>query len=125
MKYKVVARGNPGKPKAPKKLYASPVNEGKYLIEDFARKNGGRSALTRLEIMNVINTFLSELPTHLKSGYSVRLGDFGTFRLNLVSDGVEDSKKFTVDKIKGTRVIFTPGLDLKESLKKIQLEEKK
>jgi hypothetical protein len=36
-----------------------------------------------------------------------------------------DSTEFTADQIKGAKVIFTPGADLKESLKKIKYEQVK
>jgi predicted histone-like DNA-binding protein len=125
MKYRVIQRGNPLNPPEPKKQYASAVNAGKFTIKDFAREIAGRSSLTRGDIENVLNNFIDELPTFLKLGLSVKLGDFGTLRLNLVSEGVEEDKDFTAANIKGVKVIFTPGVELKESLKDVSFEEEK
>lgn len=125
MKYKVIEKGNPANPEMPKKKYASPVNAGKFTIKDFAKEISGRSSLTRGDIENVLNNFLDELPTFLKLGLSVKLGEFGTVRLSLSSSGVELSEKFDASKIKGVKVIFTPGADLKKSLKDISFEEEK
>ncbi|MDR1348520.1 MAG: HU family DNA-binding protein [Prevotellaceae bacterium] len=123
MKYKVVEKGNPSNPAAPKKQYANAVNAGKFTIRDFAKEIAGRSSLTRGDIENVLNNFIDELPTFLKLGLSVKLGEFGTLRLSIVSEGVEADKPFTADSIKGTKVIFTPGVELKDSLKDVRFEE--
>ncbi|MDR2125676.1 MAG: HU family DNA-binding protein [Prevotellaceae bacterium] len=125
MKYKVLEKGNPGNPDAPKKQYAGAVNAGKFTLKQLAKEIAGRSSLTRGDVENVLNNFIDELPIFLKLGLSVKLGDFGTLRLNIVSEGVDTGKKFTTDNIKGVKVIFTPGVELKESLKDIVFEEEK
>ncbi|MDR2065643.1 MAG: HU family DNA-binding protein [Prevotellaceae bacterium] len=125
MKYRVIEKGNPSNPEAPKKQYASAVNAGKFTVKQFAKEIAGRSSLTRGDIENVLTNFIDELPTFLKLGLSVKLGDFGTLRLNLVSEGVDAGKKFTADSIKGVKVIFTAGSELKESLGNITFEEEK
>ncbi|GHT69177.1 hypothetical protein AGMMS50239_35530 [Bacteroidia bacterium] len=125
MKYKLVEKGNPAKPEQPKKYYANAVNAGKFTIKDFAKEIAGRSSLTRGDIENVLNNFLDELPTFLKLGMSVQLGDFGTMRLSLSSEGAETPEVFKASKIKGTKIIFTPGSELKAQLKGMSFEEVK
>jgi predicted histone-like DNA-binding protein len=125
MKFKVVKKGNPGNPAAPKKKYANAVNAGKFDIKNFAKEIAGRSSLTRGDIENVLNNFIEELPTFLKLGLSVKLGEFGTLRLSTISEGVDEDKEFSASNIKGVKVIFTPGVELKESLKNITFEELK
>jgi predicted histone-like DNA-binding protein len=125
MKYRVIERSNPIHREEPKKKYANPVHAGKLTIKDFAKEISGRSSLTRGDIENVLNNFLDVLPVFLSLGQSVHLGDFGTLRLNLVCEGVEADKDFTAANIKGTKVIFTPGVELKERLKGITFEEQK
>jgi predicted histone-like DNA-binding protein len=125
MKYRIIRRGNPANPAAPKKQYASAVNAGKFTLKNFAKEIAGRSSLTRGDIENVLNNFVDVLPTFLKLGVSVKLGDFGTLRVIPVSEGVEEDKAFTVANIKGAKVIFTPGVELKKSLEDITFEEEK
>jgi predicted histone-like DNA-binding protein len=125
MKYKLVLKGNPSQPSAPKKYYANPVNSGKVTIKDFAKEISGRSSLTRGDIENVLTNFLDELPTFLKYGMSVQLGDFGTVRLSISSEGAETANQFSASMIKGVKVIFTPGAELKKSLLDIAFEEDK
>jgi predicted histone-like DNA-binding protein len=125
MKYKVIKKANPLKPGEPKKLYASPVNAGKFTIKDFAKEISGRSSLTRGDIENVLSNFLDELPTFLKLGLSIQLGDFGILRLSIASEGATEEEGFTVANIKGVRVIFIPSVALKNELKSTTFEEQK
>jgi predicted histone-like DNA-binding protein len=125
MKYKVIERKNPQTPEAPGKYYANAVNVGKFTIKDFSKEIAGRSSLTKGDIENVLENFLDELPTFLKLGLSVQLGSFGTLRLTLASEGAESPQAFKSDLIKGAKVVFTPGVDLKEALKDITYEEAK
>jgi predicted histone-like DNA-binding protein len=125
MKYKIIERKNPQTPQVQGKFYANAVNAGKLTVKDFAKEIAGRSSLTRGDIENVLNNFLDELPTFLKLGLSVKLGEFGTVRLSLNSEGADTPQEFKTDLIKGVKVIFTPSADLKEGLKDIKYEEAK
>jgi predicted histone-like DNA-binding protein len=73
----------------------------------------------------VLNNLIEILPVFLKIGMSIQLGDFGTLRLSLASEGVNEDEEFTVANIKGVRVIFVPGKELKNALKDITFEEQK
>jgi predicted histone-like DNA-binding protein len=123
MKFTVQTRTNPRDPQGPKMKYAVAVNAGRITLKDFAREISGRSSLTRGDIENVLSNFLDELPTFLKLGMSVQLGEFGTLRLSIASEAVDESTEFTVAQIKGVRVIFTPGVEFKEILRQISFEE--
>ncbi|MDR0370997.1 MAG: DNA-binding protein, partial [Prevotellaceae bacterium] len=116
---------NPSNPAAPKKWYANSVNAGKFPIKDFSKEIAGRSSLTRGDIENTLYNFLEELPTFLKIGMSIQLGDFGTLRLNLMSEGADSSAAFNTANIKGVKVIFTPGTELKKALEEVTFEEMK
>jgi predicted histone-like DNA-binding protein len=122
MKYKVIERYNPRQPEAPRKWYASPVNSGKLTLKDFAKEIAGRSSLTRGDIENTLNNFMEELPTFLKLGLSVQLGTFGTVRLSLSSEGASVPGEFNAGMIKGVKVIFTPGAELKKALEETTFE---
>jgi predicted histone-like DNA-binding protein len=122
MKYRIVKRGNPLVPGSPKKQYASAVNAGVLTVKDFSNQVSGRSSLTRGDVENVLINFLDEIPVFLKTGMSVRLGEFGTLRLTVASKGVDEDQVFTGASIKGVRVIFTPSPDFKRSLENITFE---
>ena len=128
MKIKMVQRKNPQK-KSEVKYYASPVNAGKKTLRDIARDIAGRSSLTRGDIENVLANFMDCLPHYLRDGFSVQLGEFGTMRLTLSSEGAATEKAFKTETIK-PRVTFTPGVELKAALREnsyetVKEEEKK
>ena len=116
MKIKLVKRKRPGAKEDAGKLYANPVNVGKKTLRDIARDIAGRSSLTRGDIENVLTNFMECLPSYLRDGFSVQLGEFGTMRLTLSSTGALDEKSFKVETIK-PRVTFTPGVELKAALR--------
>ncbi|GAB6981693.1 HU family DNA-binding protein [Prevotella dentasini] len=120
MKVKLIKRKNPQK-KTEEKFYANPVNAGRKSLRDIARDISGRSSLTRGDIENVLFNFIDCLPGYLRDGFSVQLGDFGTMRLTLSSKGAEKEKDFNTDDIK-PRVTFTPGVELKASLRETSYE---
>ena len=115
MKIKMVQRKNPQK-KSEVKYYASPVNAGKKTLRDIAKDIASRSSLTRGDIENVLTNFMECLPSYLRDGFSVQLGEFGTMRLTLSSEGALDEKTFKTETIK-PRVTFTPSVELKAGLR--------
>ena len=116
MKIKLVKRKRPGAKEDAGKLYANPVNVGKKTLRDIARDIAGRSSLTRGDIENVLTNFMECLPSYLRDGFSVQLGEFGTVRLTLSSEGALNEKAFKTETIK-PRVTFTPGVELKAALR--------
>jgi predicted histone-like DNA-binding protein len=125
MKYRVIKRDNPANPAAPKKQYASAVNAGKFTLKDISKEIAGRSSLTRGDIESTLNNCVDVVPTFLKLGLSVKLGGLGTLRVIPLSEGVDEDKEFTVANIKGSKIVFTPSVELKKSLEDITFEEEK
>ncbi len=117
MKFKLVEKANP-MDRTKKKRYANAVNAGTMSQKEMARLLEEKSSLTIGDISNVIENLIVELPRQLMEGKSVKLGDFGSFRLSLSSEGTEDKKKFNTAKIE-PKVIFTPSTEFKEKLQKI------
>ena len=122
MKYKLVQRTNPQDKMAPAKWYANAINEGKIGKREINREIARRSSLTSGDVSNVIENLLDELPKYLMMGKSVCLGEFGTLRLSLASDGAETPEKFNPGMITNVKVVFTPGVDLKKAIKNVSLE---
>ncbi|WP_423129662.1 HU family DNA-binding protein [Gaoshiqia sp. Z1-71] len=123
LKYKLVERGNPSDPTAPKKIYASPVKNGTKTISSLSGDIADISSLSRGDINNVITNLVERIPKDLLDGKSVSLGELGTLRVSFSSEGVEDEKDFHTSKIKGLKVIFTPGKLIKDELKKAKFNK--
>lgn len=121
MKYKLVEKANPLK-RTEKKWYANAVNQGVVGQKEIALNIADKSSLTTGDIANVIENLLQEMPKELIQGKSVKLGDFGSFRLSLSSEGADTQEKFNASMIKNAKVIFTPGTQLKEAIAKVKYE---
>ena len=120
MKIRLVPKKNPQK-REEVKFYANPVNVGRKTLDDIARDISGRSSLTRGDISNVLYNFIDCLPHYLRDGFSIQLGEFGTMRLTLSSEGAATEKAFKTETIK-PRVTFTPGVELKAALRENSYE---
>ena len=58
----------------------------------------------------------------LSSGNVVQLGEFGNFRMSINSEGTNTPEDFDATKIKGARIIFFPGLDLRTTRNEVNFE---
>lgn len=122
MKYRLVEKVNP-QDRSKKKWYANAVQSSKIGQKEIAKSIASKSSLTAGDIANVIQNLLEELPKELVKGNSVKLGDFGTFRISISSDGVENEKDFKASMIKDIRIIFTPGVEIKNAIESISFEK--
>lgn len=123
MFYRFVQKANP-LDQAHKKWYATSVNSGKIDTRRIAKTLAQKSSLTTGDVMNVLENLLEEIPRWLVQGYSVSLGELGTFRLSLSSEGVQDQKQFNTRTIK-KKLVFLPSKLLKAEFKNIPFEHKK
>jgi predicted histone-like DNA-binding protein len=122
MKFRLIPRGNPGDPSAPKKLYAIAVTDGKITETSLAKDIAAQSSLTRGDVGNVITNIIDTIPKYLLMGKSVSLGELGTLRLSFSSEGVNEESEFNVGMIKGIKVVFTPSVALKEAIANLKFE---
>jgi predicted histone-like DNA-binding protein len=122
MKYKLIKRKNPQDPASPGKWYATPVNDGRVAQQEIAVDIVNLSSLSRGDVSNVINSVIDTIPRYLIINKSVSLGELGTFRISFSSEGVDDPKDFTVDKISGIRILFVPSTELKKKLENMHFE---
>ena len=88
MKYRLVVKKDPMR-NMEEKFYANAVKLGTKDI-------------------NVLSNFLDEVPPLLRDGFSVQLGELGTLRITLASNGAVTKKEFHAESIK-PRVIFRPS----------------
>ena len=55
-------------------------------------------------------------------GEIVQMGDVGNFQINVGSRGVATAKEFKAALIRKPRIVFRPGVELKEILDKVSFE---
>lgn len=124
VKYVLVEKGNPGNPKAPKKVYAqakaNKVVTYKKLVQELT---GVSTTVSDSDVLAVMNELAKLLKKHLSDGNVVQLGDIGTFYISLTSAGAESPEKFHHSMIKGGSMKFRPAADTKEWLAGLKYEK--
>ena len=116
MEYKILSRANPLNRTEAEKFYASPIWNNAITIRTLANEISKNCTLTSTDVIAVLESFLQLLPLFLKNGHSIRLGDFGIFRLSFSSIGKENKSDVSAKDISNVRVLFRPSVHLKKEL---------
>jgi predicted histone-like DNA-binding protein len=117
VKYKVVQRVNPRKPTDPKKYYASAKSDGEVTLKQLSKRISSMNTVNTADTLAVIDSVEQVMLEELAEGRTVRLGDFGSFSMNVSSTGVDKEEDVTAFTIKGCRIQFRPGTALKNMIK--------
>ena len=123
LKYRLVQKGNPSKPEDPKKYYANAVKRGDVSLRALSREIAEISTVSVVDTMAVIESLLQLIPRHVTEGDTVRLGDFGSFSVRIASRGTASEDIFTASQIKGVKLGFRPGKELKKALDDAEFEK--
>ena len=115
--FNVVERANPQDATAPKKFYASAIMTGKSGIDDLTKRIEKISTVSGADIRAVLYGIIDVVPDLLSEGNSVKIGDLGTFRVSISSEGSDTKEEVNPGNVKGGRIIFTPGKEFKTMLK--------
>jgi predicted histone-like DNA-binding protein len=123
VKYTVSERGNPLDPTQSKKWYANAKSTGETKLRALGKEIAARSTVAPADTQAVLVALTEVLVEHLAEGKIVRLGDFGAFQVSLSSTGAETEAKFNASLIKGSKVVFRPGIDIKEMQNNLKYEK--
>ncbi|MDR1652868.1 MAG: hypothetical protein LBS01_04350 [Prevotellaceae bacterium] len=115
---KSVERGQPGVAGGGvKKHYASPVHGKEISLEGLTKAIEKTSTVNGADIRAVLYAMVEEAVLGLEEGRIIRLGDLGSLRITLSSDGKDTAEEVTATAVKKAGVIFTPGAKLQAMLK--------
>ena len=107
-------RVNPSDPTAGKKVYATVQVDETYDLDAFARHIADHgSTYSRADVSAVLILAVDCMRELLLSGAKVDLGDLGTFRPAIRTEGAESADAFTANNIKKVNVRWTPGKPFK------------
>ncbi|GHU69989.1 hypothetical protein FACS189413_09720 [Bacteroidia bacterium] len=123
VKYVLVEKGNPARPSDPKKWYANAKSTGEITLKALGKEITQRSTVNHADTLAVLEGLTQVLIDQLNEGKIVRFGDFGSFQIGLGSGGTETKEKYTSSLIKSKKVLFRPGIDLKEMLNNLKFEK--
>lgn len=94
------------------------VNQGRITTREVAEQLQEITSLGRGDVQSVLTHLGDVAARYLREGYSVKLGELGTFTPYIKSKAVEADKDFTTDRIESIRVVFKPSGWLKEAMGK-------
>jgi len=123
LKFNVIPRKNPQQKDAAPKYYASVVSDGELTLKQLAKRVAETSSFSEGDLMGILVTILKIIPDALSDGKIVRLGDLGSLRVAISSDGSDEEKKVTANNIRSTSVTFAPGKDLKDAIGSFKFEK--
>ena len=103
----------PGDDTAPKLFYAKAQASGEVTMDEMAEDIAYSTSLTDGDVLNAIRALIKQVNKHLAAGKIVRLETFGSFQIQLQSEGAETEKKFTSSNITGATIQFRPGKPIK------------
>lgn len=123
IKFKVVQKGLPGKTGGEKKFYASAKTAGEKTLAALTRDIEKVSGQSSSDVKVVINSLVDIIQKSLSDGQAVRLGDLGSFRVSISSEGKSTEKEVNAKSIKNSKIVFTPGKALKTMLSDLKYEK--
>jgi predicted histone-like DNA-binding protein len=121
IKIKAVAKGQPGVVGGgEKKYYALPVMNGEWDIDKLTKSIKENCAVSGADIRAVLYALVDVAIDGLEDGNIIRLGDLGSIRITLSSEGKATAEEVDVHCIKKSGIIFVPGSRIKKVLGNIK-----
>jgi len=123
VKFNATPKKDPRNLEAEPKYYATVKSDGRADTVTIAKSINSMSTVSIPDTAAVLEAFLHVVPEKLADGKIVQLGDFGTFRITVSSEGAALPADLNVRSITDTRVIFTPGKRFKQMLDTIEFQK--
>lgn len=121
VKLKKIQRANP-QDRNSVKWYLTQEKTGSVGMTEIAREIESRSSLSIGDVKSVLNNLVEVLPVFLRLGQTIKLEGFGSFRISVTSEGIRSEEELSVHNINSVKIIFLPGVDLKQSVENISFE---
>ena len=123
VKFSATPKKDPRNLEAEPKYYAIVKSDGRADTITIAKSINSMSTVSIPDTAAVLEAFLHVVPEKLADGRIVELGDFGTFRISVSSEGAALAEEVTARNITDTKVIFTPGKRFKQMLDTIEFQK--
>jgi predicted histone-like DNA-binding protein len=123
VKFSATPKKDPRNLEADPKYYAIVKSDGRADTIAIAKSINSMSTVSIPDTTAVLEAFLHVVPEKLADGRIVELGDFGTFRISVSSEGTTLAEDVSARNITDTKVIFTPGKRFKQMLNTIEFQK--
>ena len=114
LKYNLTERANPITNKT--MFHANLAPAIPFPIETLIATTCEKCNLRPIQLMNALFYLEREMIKALREGYSVHLGDLGSFHLRLSSTSVPSKECFSTESLRGLKVRFTPNTTMRKGL---------
>lgn len=122
--YSKIQKINPRDLQAERKWYIATNRVEQKTEKEIAEALSKNTTLSRGEASLVLDELQSVILRSLLDGYSVQMGDWGSFMVSVSSEGADTKEECTVDKIKAVNIRFRPGKEMKEAIAKATFIER-
>lgn len=99
----------PGDDQAKKLYYAKAQADGEVTMDEMADEIAYATSLTDGDVLNVVRALIRQMKVKLAAGKIVKMENFGTFQIQICSQGAETKKAFTPANITAAHIQFRPG----------------
>jgi predicted histone-like DNA-binding protein len=123
VKFSVTPRKDPRDQNSQPKYYATVRSNGRIDTHEIARDINKMSTVSSVDTAAVLEAFMNVVPDQLADGKIVELGDFGTFRVSVSSEGAEMPEAVTIRSITDVRILFQPGKRFKKLINSTEFEK--
>lgn len=123
IKIKSLARINPRDMAAPKKFYATAVNQGDLSLKNLSKQIALMSTVSRTDVYAVLMAFIEVVPAALEDGKIVRLGSLGTLRVVVSSESADTAEEVSSHSVKQLKLRYRPSAELKTQIKAFPIEK--
>ena len=121
--FSVAPKKDPRNQTAAPKYYAVAKSTSRADTNAVAKEIARMSTVSTADTMAMLEAFLTVVPDQLADGKIVAMGEFGTFRISISSDGADTADKVSADSITDVRVIFNPGKRFEDVLATLKFQK--
>ncbi|MBD3616714.1 MAG: HU family DNA-binding protein [Gracilimonas sp.] len=122
--FNVIERAEPGvEGGGNRKFYASAISKGSKGIEELTDRIEKISTVSGADIRAVLYAIIDIVPEMLSDGNIVNIGDLGSFRVSISSEGSVTAEEVDSSHITDARILFRPGNKFDEMLKNLSYEK--
>lgn len=117
--FKTVQKLDPRDPTGPRKYHPALKYKGNIGTEELINEINRFTTVSQADTMAVLHAFLEVVPTLLKRGWIVQLGNLGSLYITINSTGEEKEEDVTQQNIRKANVRFRIGQGLRSALANI------
>ncbi|MBU1014621.1 MAG: HU family DNA-binding protein [Bacteroidetes bacterium] len=123
IKIKAITRINPRDPATAKRFYAVAVNQGDITLDSLSKQISMMSTVSKTDVYAVLIALTEVIPQALEEGKIVRLGNLGSFSVNVNSDSMATAEEVSSHNVKQLKLHYRPSAGLKSLVEAFHVEK--